>query len=97
MALSLETPVDRSEMMVTIWTPKQLYRRYAYQHGAGRYDPWCTPRAAPGCVTIRWNRTTIPPLCSSGRIDSPDRRSVLVLSDTTGDALQGPFNCAFLG
>ena len=43
--------------------------------GEGRYDPWCTPRAAPGGVTTRWNRITIPPRCASAtaRPFVPDR------------------------
>jgi hypothetical protein len=49
--------------------------------GEGRYDPQSTPRAAPGCVTTRWNRATIPPRCA--------------LPDTTRDALWGPSNCRF--
>jgi hypothetical protein len=29
-----------------------------------RYGRHGTPRAAPSCVTTRWNRMTIPPRCA---------------------------------
>jgi len=51
----LETAVDRLEMMATIWIQERFFHVRAHPQGEGRYDPWCTPRAASGCVTTRWN------------------------------------------
>jgi len=51
----LETAVDRFETMATIWFQERFFHVCAHPQGEGRYDPWCTSRAAPGCVTTRCN------------------------------------------
>jgi len=51
----LETAVDRLEMTVTTWIQERFSHVSIHPQGKGRYGPWCTSRAAPGCVTTRWN------------------------------------------
>jgi hypothetical protein len=81
LALNLDSAVDRSEMSETSRNPKCFPMPNPHLLGEHRYNLRCTFRAAPACVTTRWNRRTIPPRCA--------------LPDTARNAPRRPSNCRF--